>query len=103
MSIQTALEIGGSTARQAAEDSDARRALADLRREFWESPEEVLHSRETVGAVVFLTVDSMESLAMKGAGPPYLRIGRRALYRKAEVLEWIAQNARRVEGREVSA
>lgn len=70
---------------------------AELRREFWSLPEAAFVEREAVGAAFYLSRASMEALAIKGGGPPYTRIGRRALYRKADVLAWAAENGQRVE------
>lgn len=71
--------------------------LAELRREFWSLPENALVDRDTAGAAVYLGRESMESLAIKGGGPPYTRIGRRALYLKRDVLSWAAKSGQRVE------
>lgn len=67
-----------------------------LRREFWQLPPEAFVDRDTAGAAVYLGRDSMESLAIKGGGPPYRRVGRRALYLKADVLLWAKATGRLV-------
>ena len=46
--------------------------------------------------IVIFTSDN-GGLAIKGGGPQYTRIGRRALYRKADVLAWAAATGRTVE------
>lgn len=35
------------------------------------------------------TTSTLESLASKGDGPPYVVINRRAVYRRSELLKWI--------------
>ena len=71
--------------------------LAALRAEFWSLPVEAFVDRETVAAAVFVAVVSMEAYATKGGGPKYTRIGRRALYRKGDVLDWATSTGRTVE------
>ena len=68
-----------------------------LRREFWALPPEAHASREMVAAAYYLSPASLEAYAIKGGGPPYMRIGRRSLYRKADTLKWAAESGRVVE------
>lgn len=70
---------------------------AELRREFWTLPDDAFVDRDSVGAALYIGRASMESMAIKGGGPAYTRIGRRALYRKGDVLAWAEKNGRRVE------
>jgi hypothetical protein len=70
---------------------------AGMRAEFWSLPDDAMFDRATIGAVFYLSVASMEALAIRGGGPPYTRIGRRALYRKANTLAWAAATGRTVE------
>ena len=70
---------------------------AELRREFWALPPEAQTSREMVAAAYLLSPASLEAYAIRGGGPPYMRIGRRALYRKADCLKWAAESGRVVE------
>lgn len=70
---------------------------AVLRAEFYRLPDEALLDRETVAAAYYKAPQTFEVLAIKGGGPPYTRIGRRALYRKADVLAWAAENGRKVD------
>lgn len=37
----------------------------------------------------------LEQMRLKGNGPPFVKIGRRVLYRPADVSEWLATNLRR--------
>ena len=69
----------------------------ELRIEFYALPTDALIDRDTVAAVLYLKRQTVELLAIKGGGPPYSRICRRALYRKSEFLAWAAKSGRRVE------
>ena len=68
-----------------------------LQRNFYSLPDEAYVDRETAGAVARVSLASMEKYAIKGGGPPYTRVGRRALYRKSDVLAWIEKRGRRVD------
>lgn len=70
---------------------------AQRRREFWEASPESLHDRTTLAAVRHVSEATLEAEAIKGGGVPYMRVGRRALYRKADALEWMQRTGRRVE------
>ena len=50
-----------------------------------------------VAAAFFISTASMESYAIKGGGPPYMRVARRALYKKADCLKWSTESGRTVE------
>ena len=67
---------------------------ASLRAEFWRLPLEALVDRQTVAAAFYLSAASMESLAVRGGGPTYTRIGRRALYKKSDALQWASCTGR---------
>lgn len=68
-----------------------------LRAEFWRADQNALLDRATVAAAHYLSLATMEALATKGGGPKYMRIGRRALYRKSDVVAWAEQSGRVVE------
>lgn len=68
-----------------------------LRAEWYSLPPDALTDRATVAAALYVVPQSMEAMAIKGGGPPYTRIGRRALYRKGDVLEWMQRKGRKVE------
>ena len=68
-----------------------------LRREFYALPEDAMVDRDTVAASLYVARQTMEALAIKGGGPAYTRVGRRALYCKRDVLEWAKKTGRRVE------
>lgn len=67
---------------------------AALRAEFYALPPEALVDRATVAAVRYVSVATTEAEAIKGGGPKYARIGRKALYRKSDVLEWMDAKGR---------
>jgi hypothetical protein len=68
-----------------------------LRAEFWAAAPEALFDRDTVAAVRYMAPASVEAEAIRGGGPLYTRIGRRALYRKADLLAWMESKGRTVE------
>jgi len=70
---------------------------AALRAEFWRLPDDAMVDRATIAAAFYLSVASMEALAIKGGGPKYTRISRRALYRKRDGLQWAATTGRTVD------
>ena len=78
-------------------NSGADTAQPALRAEFYSLPPEAQVDRSTVAAVRYVTTATLEAEAIKGGGPPYTRIGRRALYRKGDVLEWMQRKGRKVE------
>lgn len=69
----------------------------NLRAEFWRLPPEAMVDRRTIAAVLYVSVPTMEALATKGGGPKYIRIGRKALYRKSDGLSWASANGRELE------
>lgn len=63
--------------------------LAALRREFDAAPPDGFVDRDTAGAAAHVKRATMEAYAIRGGVLPYVRIGRRALYRKRDVIAWI--------------
>ena len=57
----------------------------ELRREFWNLPDNAWASREMVAATFYQSIANFEAMAIHGGGPAYRRVGRRALYQKSEV------------------
>ena len=51
---------------------------AQLGREFWDAADDALFDRAGAAAPFYLSKATMEAFAIKGGGPPYVRIGRRA-------------------------
>ena len=70
--------------------------LSDLRNDFWNSPNEALLDRETTAAGVMRSLGWMELKAVTGGGIPYLKCGRRCLYRKTDALIWLEANSKKV-------
>jgi hypothetical protein len=68
-----------------------------LRSEFWSLPADAFVDRPTAAAAFYLSVKALEALAIRGGGPPYMRVGRKALYRKAALLQWGAESGREVQ------
>lgn len=60
---------------------------------FWASPADALLSRACVAAAMNHSVSYFEQLAHHGGGPVMQKIGRRVLYRKSSVLDWLEKNS----------
>jgi hypothetical protein len=69
----------------------------NLRAEFWRLPPEAMVDRRTIAAVLYVSVPTTEDFATKGGGPKYIRIGRKALYRKSDGLSWAAATGRELQ------
>ncbi len=63
--------------------------------DFWKSPPDALFTRSMVAAALGKSVSWLEREALAGNGPAFCKLGRRALYRKADVLEFIEKTASR--------
>ena len=70
-----------------------KKSQINLRSEFWASPPESLFDRHYVAAAISCSVGLLEQQAVHGGGIPYLKLGRKCLYRKQDVLDWIAQKS----------
>ncbi|HAU0776075.1 TPA: helix-turn-helix domain-containing protein [Legionella pneumophila] len=66
-------------------------SLLDLLNEFESAPESALFSQQTIAAVLSCSTQLLERNRWAGTGIPYLKIGRKVLYRKSEVQEFIQQ------------
>lgn len=42
-----------------------------------------------------LSIRTLESLRLRGDGPPFIKLGRAVRYRRADVLGWLSGNLRR--------
>ena len=51
-------------------------------------------SRKEVAAVIGVAPQTLARWAWAGGGPPYVRIGKLAKYRREEVAEWISRASR---------
>lgn len=67
---------------------------ASLRAEFWSLPTTARVDRHTVAAAAYLSIASLELMAIKGGGPAYSRVGRKALYLKSDVVDWLNSGRR---------
>ena len=77
--------------------ADFPESPAQLRAEFWQLPPEAYVERRMGAAALYECVSTWEQRAIKGGGPKYRRIGRKALSTKREILEWAAATGRTVE------
>lgn len=82
---------------QAETRADKQAEAAQLRQEFWQAQPGAYVDRKTAAAARYVTPETLESEAIKGGGPPYIRVGRRALYRKGDLLAWMERTGRKVE------
>jgi hypothetical protein len=57
---------------------------------FWRSPGEALFAPDVIACIRNVGVANLERERQKNIGPKYLKVGNRVLYRKSDVLEWIA-------------
>jgi hypothetical protein len=46
-------------------------------------------TKEDLAAQLNRSIRSLDRWALNGDGPPYVRIGRRILYRREAILEWL--------------
>ena len=46
-------------------------------------------TKEELAAELHRSIRSVDRWALTGDGPPFIRIGRRSLYRRAAVVEWL--------------
>lgn len=67
-----------------------------LSAEFWAAQNEALLPRPVVAAGIGYSVSWLEVKATHGGGPAMVKIGRRVMYRKADVLAWLEENSRTV-------
>lgn len=63
--------------------------------DFWRSPSDALFTRPVVGQVLGKSVSWLERAALNGDGPVFCRLGRHAMYRKGDVLDYIERTATR--------
>ena len=63
----------------------------DLLNEFDSAPESALFNQQTVAAVLNCSTQLLERNRWAGTSLPYLKIGRKVLYRKTDVLSFLQQ------------
>ena len=59
--------------------------------EFESAPDSTLFNQNTLAAILDCSTQLLERNRWSGEGVPYLKIGRKVLYRKSEVLGFIQQ------------
>jgi hypothetical protein len=59
--------------------------------EFESAPDSALFNQKTIAAILSCSTQLLERNRWAGAGVPYLKIGRKVLYRKTDVLHFIQQ------------
>lgn len=62
-----------------------------LLNEFESAPQSALFSQQTIVAVLSCSTQLLERNRWAGSGVPYLKIGRKVLYRKSDVLDFLQQ------------
>lgn len=72
------------------------KSVAKLRTEFWSASLDALLSRAVTAAGIDRSIGWMEMKASKGGGIPFLKNGKRVLYRKADTLAWLEENSQQV-------
>lgn len=62
-----------------------------LLNEFESAPYSALFNQQTIAAVLSCSTQLLERNRWSGGGVPYLKIGRKVLYRKSDVLNFLQQ------------
>ncbi|HAU0815514.1 TPA: DNA-binding protein [Legionella pneumophila] len=62
-----------------------------LLNEFESAPNSTLFNQQTIAAVLSCSTQLLERNRWAGGGVPYLKIGRKVLYRKSDVLNFLQQ------------
>lgn len=62
-----------------------------LLNEFEDAPSSALFNQHTIAAVLSCSTQLLERNRWAGGGVPYLKIGRKVLYRKSDVLDFLQQ------------
>ena len=63
----------------------------DLLNEFESAPESALFNQLTVAAVFSCSTQLLERNRWAGTGAPYIKLGRKVLYRKRDILKFLQQ------------
>ncbi len=59
--------------------------------EFESAPQSALFNQQTIAAVLSCSTQLLERNRWAGSGVPYLKIGRKVLYRKSDILNFLQQ------------
>lgn len=70
------------------------KSAAEICTEFWYAPDDALFPQSDIAAVTTYSKSWLERARWAGGGIPYLKVGRKVLYRKRDVVEWLNQQAR---------
>lgn len=62
-----------------------------LLNEFDSAPDSALFNQQTLAAILNCSTQLLERNRWAGAGVPYLKIGRKVLYRKSDILDFLQQ------------
>lgn len=62
-----------------------------LLNEFESAPKSALFNQQTIAAVLSCSTQLLERNRWTGGGVPYLKLGRKVLYRKSDVLDFLQQ------------
>jgi len=62
-----------------------------LLNEFELAPQSALFNQQTIAAVLSCSTQLLERNRWSGGGVPYMKIGRKVLYRKSDVLDFLKQ------------
>ena len=62
-----------------------------LLNEFESAPHSALFNQQTIAAVLSCSTQLLERNRWAGSGVPYLKIGRKVLYRKSDILDFLQQ------------
>lgn len=62
-----------------------------LLNEFESAPQSALFNQQTIAAVLSCSTQLLERNRWAGSSVPYLKIGRKVLYRKSDVLDFLQQ------------
>jgi predicted DNA-binding transcriptional regulator AlpA len=59
------------------------------------SGERMVLTTDQAGAFLGLSPTTLETLCTRGGGPPFVKLGRRVVYRSEDLARWLAQRVRR--------
>ncbi len=64
----------------------------ELLNEFESAPNSALFNQHTLAAILDCSTQLLERNRWAGDGVPYIKIGRKVLYRKSDILQWLAKH-----------
>lgn len=64
--------------------------------DFWHADDNAYFTRKQVATVIHYSVSALEQWAVKGGGPVMVKMGRKVLYQKKAVLDWVGRTARTI-------